>query len=162
TLPTAPTPQPCPGGASYTLAIESWVDSVGVGGYRCPGCNAVWDSGDYPGRYSRALRPLELPTFIVRSADGSVLWVGQPGAQAGGPPSAQVRLCVPPPYTVTMARLPGGYLSCPNSPQERSVGSADLGSARQAVLRFPYWRGCKGLPSPEPVTSPTPLSACPE
>lgn len=162
TLPTAPPPASCPAGSSYALNLESWVDNVGVGGYRCQGCNAVWDSGDFPGRYSRALRPLELPTFVVRGADGAVLWVGQPGAHPGGPPSAQVRLCVPPPYTVTLARLPGGYASCPNSPQERLVDAADLGAGRQAVLRFPYWRGCKGLPTPEPVASATPLSACPE
>lgn len=162
TLPAAPTPRSCPDGTSYTLVLESWVDSVGVGGYRCPGCNAAWDSGDYPGRYSRTLRPQEPPTFIVRGADGAILWVGQPGTRPSGPPAAQILLCVPPPYSVSLARLPGGYVSCPNSPQERLVGPADLGAGRQAVLRFPYWRGCKGLPTPEPVASPTPLSACPE
>lgn len=162
TLPAPPPPQSCPAGQAHVLTLESWKDLVGVGGYRCPGCNAVFDSGDYPGRYSRTLLPQELPTLVVRGADGTVLWVGQPTAQAGSPPAAQVRLCVPPPYTVSLERLPSGMVSCPNSPLVRNVGPGDFGPAGQAVLRFPYWRGCRGLPTPEALPSPTALAACPE
>ncbi len=163
TLPPPPaTAASCPAGQQRTLILETWQDSVGVGGYRCPGCNAVFDSGDYPSRYSRPLRGQELPTLVVRGADGQVLWVGQPLLKAGSPPTAQVRLCVPPPYTVTLERLPAGMVSCPNSPLSRPVGTADLGDAGQALLRFPYWRGCRGLPTPEVLPSPTALAACPE
>ena len=86
--------------------------------------------------------------IIVRDAAGTVLWVGAANSKPGHrPPSAQLRLCVPPPYTVTLARIPAGYVSCPNRPPERILSAADFGPDRRAVIQYTYWRGCSGLPT---------------
>lgn len=163
-LPTLPLPPPAPVCASrdsWYLSLVVFPDTVGFGGYNCPGCNGRYDQGDH---WERGAGASAASTIVVTDLTGQALWVGTVQPQANGPARTRVRLCASPPYVITLARIPAGYMACPNSPPSRTVDGRSFGFAHSAEVSFGVWAGC-GLPTPVPATPaprPTALPACPE
>lgn len=160
-----PTPAPadCPAGEAWWLSLVVYPDSVGAGPYACPGCNGLYDSGDYWRPVAGSLAPARL---AVLDAADRPLWIGEVRPAGGRAPArAHLRLCAPPPYRVRLLSAPPGYQSCPNSPTERLVSPLP-GPARRAEARFMLWQACGLAPSPVPPPSPQPspppeLPPCP-
>lgn len=163
--PAAPTPQPtlppavepvvCPSPNAWRLGLVVFPDTSGYGGQPCPGCNGVFDSGD---RWDRGYGDAP-PVVLVQAVDGRVLWRADMPARSDGPAREIAFLCEPPPYRVTLANIPAGYLTCPNSPTSRLVTARAFNHLRWSETRFALWSGC-GLPTQAPVPVPT-LPACP-
>jgi hypothetical protein len=153
-IPPAPPAASCPTDSGWSIGLAIFPDTVGVGPYACPGCNGFWDQGDHWPLPGGSLGPA---TVVVTDRGGNPLWVGPLQPQSGGPARALVRLCAPPPYTVTLARVPAGLLACPNSPVVRRLETGHFGRGRYTEVRFALWSGCGLAPAPVPTT----LPACP-
>lgn len=161
--PTPPLPavtaEPCPADGGWALAIRIYPDTVGAGGYACPGCNGLFDAGDH---WLSNAGPVGAALVSVADGSGRVLWRDAVRTAGGGPMRAVVRLCSPPPYVVTLENVPSGYVPCPNSPSRRSVPAAAYATGRYAEARFGLWAACAPVgPSPTPLPTTAPLPACP-
>ncbi|MFN8424361.1 MAG: hypothetical protein U0470_13645 [Anaerolineae bacterium] len=55
--------------------------------------------------------------------------------------------------------MPLGYVSCPNSPPDRLITSADVGADQYIRVGFTLWSGC-GRPTPAPAATAV-MEACP-
>jgi hypothetical protein len=154
------TPAPCPpGAAAWSVGLQVFPDTVGAGGYSCPGCNGVYDAGDQWRSQGGPVGPVILS---VADAAGRTLWRGAVAQSGSGPLRALIRLCSPPPYTVAMDALPAGYAACPNSPARRVLGAGAFGDGRHAEARFGLWTVCGPVaPVPTVPASATALPACP-
>lgn len=163
-LPATPPPAACAPGKAWWLQVMVFPDTVGSGGYRCPGCNGTWDGGDHWQLVDGRVPPA---TLIVADAAGTPLWIGDVTAGATrGPARANIQLCAPPPYRVTLAKPPAGYVACPNSPPYRLIRSTAFSTGRSAETAFGVWPGCgivppTAPPAPSPTASPSPLPPCP-
>jgi len=155
TLPAAPDPVTCPDRSAWRVGLAVFPDSAGYGGQACPGCNGVFDGAD---RWDRGYGDVP-PVVLIQAADGRVLWREDMAARPDGPARAVATLCEPPPYRVSLAQIPMGYASCPNSPSVRTLTARDFNYVRWSSARFALWSGC-GLPTQAPVPEPT-LPACP-
>lgn len=154
--PSIPYPQPaaeCPTNTAWRIGLAVFPDTAGFGGYTCPGCNGRFDGGDHWARGADG----EPATVVIRDSGDKVLWVGDIEASTTGPGRALAILCAPPPYTVTLARAPGGYVSCPNSPPTQVLSSGRIGADRRTEVRFALWSACE-VPTPPPAA---PVPACP-
>lgn len=163
-LPATPVPVACAPGKAWWLQVVVFPDTVGSGSYRCPGCNGTWDGGDH---WQLVDGRVPASTLIVADAAGSPLWIGDVSAGATrGPARANIQLCAPPPYRVTLARPPAGYVACPNSPPYRLIRPSAFAGGRWAETAFAVWPGC-GIapptvpPARPPTATPTPLPPCP-
>ena len=155
TLPPPPTPASC--ADPYWLRVEGFVDSVGAGGYDCPGCNGLWEAGDY------ALSADLAASVLIRDASGTVLWLGDlASGRLGAPASRRIPLCGKAPFEIELARIPQGYATCPNRPALRVLEEDDFGPGRQKKLQFGLWHACGNPPPPMPSPiPPTVLPPCP-
>ena len=156
--PTPPIPAPppaaeCPSTSAWRIGLVVFPDTAGYGGYACPGCNSRFDGGDHWARGTEGVPA----TVVIRNTAGGVLWVGDITPSSTGPGRTLATLCAPPPYVITLARAPGGYVSCPNSPSTRTISSRRIGSDRWTEVSFALWSGCDA-PTPPPSI---PLPACP-
>ncbi len=151
-LPPPPPPAACPPDADWRVALSVYPDVTGFGPYACPGCSGGFRAGDHWERPSWR----SPATIVVRNSAGKVLWLGPVGATPRGPSYVLARLCEPPPYRITMERLPEGYVSCPNSPPLRELNANDFQRGYSGV-GFALWHGC-GRPTPTPVPM---LPPCP-
>lgn len=165
-LPPTPVPAACAAGSTWWVAVTVYPDTVGAGPYACQGCNGVWDSGDH----WQPVGGTTLPSVvIVADAAGTPLWIGDVAAtSARSPGRRMVPVCAPPPYRVTLARTPAGYIACPNSPPVRAVGPDQIGPGRRAEVRFALWNACRSVvpptavpATPVPAVTPTVLPPCP-
>lgn len=160
-LPATPPPAVCGTEDLWRLAITVYPDTVGAGPYACPGCNGTWDGGDYWRTAGGTLPPA---TVIVSDGGGTPLWIGEVAATSARAPAYRlVPLCAPPPYQVTLARIPVGFVSCPNSPAVRWVRATAGSFGQRAEVSFGLWNACRQIvPTPlPPVATATVLPACP-
>lgn len=155
TLPAAPPGASCGRADAWRLAIDVFPDAVGYGGYGCPGCNGIWQAGDR-WEHDAWQQP---GAVVVTDAGGAPLWVGSVKAAPASPGQAFVVLCTPPPWRVRLAQVPLGYVSCPNSPPDRLITSADVGADQYIRVGFTLWSGC-GRPTPAPAATAV-MEACP-
>ncbi|MEO8082585.1 MAG: VWA domain-containing protein [Ardenticatenales bacterium] len=155
TLPIAPPSASCGRSDAWRLAIDVFPDAVGYGGYACPGCNGIWQAGDR-WEHDAWQQP---GAVVVTDGGGAPLWVGAVKAAPTSPGQAYIVLCTPPPWHVRLAQVPLGYVSCPNSPPDRLITSADVGADHYVRVGFTLWSGC-GRPTPAPEAT-AELEACP-
>lgn len=129
----------CNGTNWWTLAIQSFPDSVGISGGSATGCNNRFDGGDWIAGTGKPLPKLE---YEIKDSAGKTLFRGQ-GVPGPGRVDQRIyaRVCVPPPYTVHLltANL-GGYNLCSNLTTVRKVTDRNFrpASARRTELRFGF------------------------
>lgn len=146
--PTVPTP---PSDANtWRIRVGGFPDTVGVGGYQCPGCDGVFSDADRMGATDRPLQPL----YVVVTEPGNpqnTYWMGLIDRANEGSLSVQreIALRVPPPYQVNLITAnPVGYTVCPNSRPVFIVSQADFddaghgrpGSGRNLQHSWFFWR----------------------
>jgi len=111
--PGGPTPVP----PTWTIHLEAFPDTVGVGGYACPGCDGVFSGADGAAAAGLPLQPL----MVVITEPGNpqaTYWVGQLDRASASKQrvARDIALPVPPPYQVNLITVnPLGYTVCPNS-----------------------------------------------
>jgi hypothetical protein len=127
---------------SWSIAVHSFPDGVGVGGLDRPGCNAVFDSGDWP---PEAGNRLPAVTYELVAADNGVrLFLGSGGSGAGRVDQRLVvRVCRPPPYELRLVSADlGDYRLCPNASAVRRIELRDFRPTafRRTEERFGFIR----------------------
>lgn len=113
--PTVPTPDP--DANTWRLRLGAFPDTVGVGGYACPGCDGVFAGGDQVAAAGRPLQPIRVVVTEPGNPD-RLYWIGMIDRSAAGrlELADEIALHVPPPYEVRLLTVnPVGYRVCPNS-----------------------------------------------
>lgn len=144
TAPGAP-----PSGGPWRIRLVAFADTVGRGGYACPGCDTRLEAAD---RAATGACPLERLRLRI-SAPGrpdQVFWDGElvPADDATYGVSALVALNVPPPYDLALLGAPACYTLCPNSPRSRPLTQRDFdraanahpGTGRYNQQRWFFWQ----------------------
>ncbi len=150
-------PASCPAADGWRVAVRVFPDTVGYGGYPCPGCNGIWDSGDHWLANGGPPGPV---VVAIEDGGGRVLWRDTVTSTGPGPLRALVPLCEPPPYVVRLEQVPAGYTACPNSPLAQTV--APVPGSRFTQASFGLWSACAPLVARPTVPAATPLPACPQ
>lgn len=120
---------------AWRIGLAAFPDTVGVGGYRCPGCDGVYGAAD---RAASSNCPLS--RLRVRISDAAeparVLWQGELQALSAGGAELRsgLRLCQPPPYLVTLLDTETAcHRLCPNAPVAYRLEQADFDATRAAA-----------------------------
>ncbi len=139
----------------FALTVRVFLDTVGVGGYPCPGCNGILDSGD---------RGVPLPPMQIVVRDGET---GQELARQwtryladGGASYAAFLLPPRDSFVVELADIPAPFQLCPNSPREQRVAAADF-AQDYAFVSYSLWYGCPVPYTPTPPLTPSPTPSFP-
>lgn len=164
TFTPSPSPTFAPFGCSepWQVYVKAYADTVGKGGYNCPGCDGRFTDGD---RYEAANCPLQ-PLFIVVSKAGDPQQVYFAQLVSRTEPFQDlgylIVLCQPPPYEVrVLTRNPLCYTLCPNSPQTYILRQRDFdrnrnsrpGTGRYSQVDWRFWHCGLGTPGPSQSTA---------
>jgi uncharacterized protein YegL len=116
----------CTSPDAWTVMVHSFPDTVGLSGGGRPGCNNVFDSGDWFGGTNPVLPQLE---YQLTDMTGEKVLAQGKGVLGPGRVDQRVNLraCDPPPYRLRLTTTDlGGYGLCFNSPGDRVITERDF------------------------------------
>ena len=146
-VPRVPTPST---EDTWRIAFRAFPDTVGMGGYACPGCDGVFAQSDRMGATGRRLQPL-LASISEPGNPNNVYWIGRLDREDAAIQEVylQALVDVPPPYEIRLITMsPLGYRLCPNSPAFALVDQSDFDMAsggspnagRYITQEWYFWR----------------------
>ncbi|MFQ6058314.1 MAG: hypothetical protein ACE5MB_05450 [Anaerolineae bacterium] len=138
------------------IFVDAFLDTVGVGGQACPGCNGQFDGGDWWGESFKPLPPVD---FILRDAATGEEIQRATARKAPGTGIAKAYFGVPlrDKFTLELAEVPAGFQLCPNCPPRRTIKARDFDLGMR-FERYFFWFGCPtktATPTRTPTRTPT-------
>ena len=115
----------------WRVSMRAFPDTVGMGGYACPGCDGVFAQSDRMGATGRRLQPL-LASISEPGNPNNVYWLGRLDREEASIQEVYLQALVdmPPPYEIRLITMsPLGYRLCPNSPAFALIDQADFDMA---------------------------------
>lgn len=134
--------QACNRPDAWTLMVHSFPDTVGKGNAERPGCNILFDGGDWVEGTRYRLPDL---SYELTDASGSKLLYRGKGVPGPGKVDQRLyfRVCEPPPYRLRLVTTDlNGYAVCANSPSPREITerSFKTPSLKRTEVRFGFTR----------------------
>jgi uncharacterized protein YegL len=134
--------QACNRPDAWTLMVHSFPDTVGKGNAERPGCNILFDGGDWIEGTRYRLPDL---TYELTDASGSKLLYRGKGVPGPGKVDQRLyfRVCEPPPYRLKLVTTDlNGYAVCSNSPSPREITARSFKtpSLKRTEIRFGFTR----------------------
>ena len=154
-----PTPTATPCTRPWQLWIHAYPDTVGKGGYACPGCDTFWTDGDKYEAAQCPMSPIEVRVVPIDNPSRAVTYLINRAATSQLDVARQLTMCVPPPYRVTLlTRSPLCYKPCPNQHLAVTITQQDFDRNSQSrkdagrwyALTWRYWR-CTNNDTPTPT-----------